>query len=267
MIQPDHPLGQLPDHPPSDAVRRLRWVVAQLRAHCPWTGQLTHQNLVEYLIEEAYETVEEIESAGLGETLRQELGDLLFQVVLHSQLASERSSFDLDGVAEAISAKLIRRSPHVFTAAGGLDVDAEATLEEIERAWTRIKTEEKAEERTGDPGRDDSANGTDLAAVVASLPAHLPALARAAKLIDRLGRSGPNAYGDSSSADVAPTDGAARRAEPAPDLLAAADEEALGELLFSVVHRARVRGQDPERALRRHMSTLAQGRVGPELSR
>ncbi|GAA1179609.1 MazG nucleotide pyrophosphohydrolase domain-containing protein [Nesterenkonia xinjiangensis] len=236
---------------------------------------MTHDSLVEYLVEEAYETVEEIESSRLGETLRKELGDLFFQIVLHAQLASERASFDLDGVAEAITAKLVRRSPHVFDDAGELDVDAEASLEEIERAWTRIKATEKAAETVAEDAADrvgetaGDANGTspprgegeaELSAVVGSLPAHLPALARAAKLIDRLDRTLPPGAGGES--DAGP-----EHASTGYDPLVAADEDALGELLFSVVHRARSRGQDPERALRRHLSTLAQGRVGPGVSR
>lgn len=253
--------------PPSDPVRRLEWVVAQLRLHCPWTQRLSHGSLVEYLVEEAYETVEEIEAGGVGESLRQELGDLLFQIVLHAQLAAERSSFDLDGVAEAITAKLVRRSPHVFTSDGQLDVDAQASLDQIERAWTRIKAQEKAEEKAAEKAVEEvtaGQNGADgdaeLAAVVGSLPAHLPALARAAKLIDRLDRT---VSADPEAGD----DVGAGPASSAQDPLAAADEDALGELLFSVVERARSRGQDPERALRRHLSTLAQGRVGPGLSR
>ncbi|MDZ5076881.1 MazG nucleotide pyrophosphohydrolase domain-containing protein [Nesterenkonia sp. HG001] len=240
---------------------------------------MTHDSLVEYLVEEAYETVEEIESSRLGETLRKELGDLFFQIVLHAQLASERASFDLDGVAEAITAKLVRRSPHVFDDAGELDVDAEASLEEIERAWTRIKATEKAAENAAAKVAEDAAdrvgetagdaNGTspprgegaaELSAVVGSLPAHLPALARAAKLIDRLDRTlPPGAVGE--------PDAGPGHFSTGHDPLVAADEDALGELLFSVVHRARSRGQDPERALRRHLSTLAQGRVGPGVSR
>ncbi|WP_369797233.1 MazG nucleotide pyrophosphohydrolase domain-containing protein [Nesterenkonia sp. AN1] len=88
----------------------LRWVIARLREHCPWTSQLTHEDLTEYLVEEAYEVLEEIEAGSLDEGLRKEMGDLLFQIALHAQLAQERGSFDLDGVAQAITAKLVRRS-------------------------------------------------------------------------------------------------------------------------------------------------------------
>lgn len=259
------------------ALLRLRQVVDALRRHCPWTRRLTHENLVEYLVEESYETLEEIESGRVDESLRRELGDVLFQIVLHARLAEERDSFDLDGVAEAITAKLVRRSPHVFTPEGRLAVDEHADLESIQQAWARIKAEEKAGESGGTPPRGSVADRADasepaepeeteeteeteeageaaaLAAVVDSLPPHLPALARAAKTVDRIARDG-----------AAPAEELARPDASSP--LGAADEDALGELLFTVVHEARRRGQDPERALRRHLTSLAQGRVGPRMS-
>ncbi|GAB3179423.1 hypothetical protein GCM10027060_07100 [Nesterenkonia halophila] len=254
-----------------DALLRLRQVVEALRLHCPWTRRLTHENLVEYLVEESYETLEEIESGRVDESLRRELGDVLFQIVLHARLAEERGSFDLDGVAEAITAKLVRRSPHVFTPEGRLAVDEHADLESIQQAWARIKAEEKAGEFAGAPPRGAVADRADasepaesaepeeageaaaLAAVVDSLPPHLPALARAAKTVDRIARDG-----------AAPADEPAQPDASSP--FGAADEDALGELLFTVVHEARRRDQDPERALRRHLTSLAQGRVGPRMS-
>lgn len=132
--------------PPEDPFARLQWVIASLREHCPWTAELTHESLTPYLTEESQEVIEEIEAGVLGDPLRKELGDLLLQIVLHSQIASERGDFDFAGVAEAITAKLIRRSPHVFTPEGEL-APAEASLEEIDAAWQRIKAQEKAEER------------------------------------------------------------------------------------------------------------------------
>lgn len=240
-----------------EQITTLRWVIAALREHCPWTSKLTHGDLTEYLVEEAYEVLEEIEAGSLDEGLRKEMGDLLFQVALHSQLAQERGSFDLDGVAEAITAKLIRRSPHVFSADGRLAVDQAATVEQVEAAWTRIKAEEKAAQQgPGHAAGPDQKAAPDqagapepseshLADVVGSLPAHLPALAKAAKVIDRLGRE---------------------RSEHLPNGLgkipAAADEEELGELLFAVVRTARANGQDPERALRSHLHHL--GSAAPD---
>ncbi len=236
------------DTAPSEQISRLRWVIGQLRRHCPWTRELSHAALVEYLVEEAYEVVEEVEAGESGEPLRKELGDLFFQVALHAQLAQERGDFDLDGVAEAINSKLIRRNPHVFTGDGRLDVDAEATVAQIEQTWHRIKAEEKV-----DAGEHEQASSRAVALrdVADSLPAHLPALARAAKLIDRLGREGSEILPEPGPGTDSPPSAATSAAGPA-------DEASLGELLFSVVQFARANGQDPERALRNHVKKLAQ---------
>lgn len=122
----------------------LKQVIADLRTHCPWTAQLTHRSLTDYLIEEAHEVKEEIDAGVVGDPLRKELGDILLQVVLHAAIAEERGEFDLDAVAEAICAKLIRRNPHVFEPDGTLN-PTPATIEDVDAAWNRIKTEEKAE--------------------------------------------------------------------------------------------------------------------------
>lgn len=124
---------------------QLKQIIADLREHCPWTAQLTHEALTPYLLEEAHEVSQEIGSGITGEPLRKELGDILLQVVLHAAIAEERGEFDVDGVAEAICAKLIRRNPHVFDADGTLNPQ-ESTVEEIDAAWDRIKAQEKAEE-------------------------------------------------------------------------------------------------------------------------
>lgn len=240
------------DTAPSEQIPRLRWVIGQLRRHCPWTRELNHAALVEYLVEEAYEVVEEVEAGESGEPLRKELGDLFFQVALHAQLAQERGDFDLDGVAEAINSKLIRRNPHVFTSDGRLDVDAEATVDQIEQAWHRIKADEKAAARAAADGEQAPSSAVGLRDVADSLPAHLPALARAAKLIDRLGREGTQILPEPGPGTAgSPRSAVTSLADPA-------DEAALGELLFSVVQYARANGQDPERALRNYVKKLAQ---------
>lgn len=143
--QPSEPSSQ--DQPaPQDQFQRLKWVIAALREHCSWTQQLTHESLTEYLVEESQEVLEEIAAGNTGDSLRKELGDVLMQVALHAAIASERGDFDLDDVAEAIGSKLIRRSPHVFTPEGSLN-PTDATVEEIDAAWDRIKAEEKAAEK------------------------------------------------------------------------------------------------------------------------
>ncbi|OFR90766.1 hypothetical protein HMPREF2863_05890 [Micrococcus sp. HMSC067E09] len=255
-------------------VDRLVWVVAQLRLHCPWTRALTHAQLTEYLVEEAYEAVEAIETGADEDTLRSELGDVLFQVVLHSAIAQDRGAFAMEDVAEAITAKMLRRNPHVFTPDGALrppDELREITVEQLERQWESIKAAEKAAASSAPPaappscapgpapeGSGQTGEGTvvetpgedlpgqtraadaALADLLASLPAHLPALAAAGKAVDRAARREPNPL-------PAPTQ--------TPDHLAEAlaDEAALGEALFALVRHARAAGLDPERALRRRL--------------
>jgi MazG family protein len=117
-------------------ISRLVDVVHQLRRKCPWDRKQTHKSLAPYLLEEAYETVDAISTRD-PDLLREELGDLLLQVVLHSELAAERGDFTFEDVAEGIAEKMIRRHPHVFG-------DARAGDEkEHQRNWTRLKSKEK----------------------------------------------------------------------------------------------------------------------------
>lgn len=260
-------------------VDRLVWVVAQLRRHCPWTRALTHDQLTEYLVEEAYEALEAIETGADDDTLRSELGDVLFQVVLHAAIAQDRGAFAMEDVAEAITAKMLRRNPHVFTPAGDLrpaDELQDITVEQLERQWEAIKAAEKATAKdtekaaapagaaessspgpaprgsgqaeegavVGKPGEGSSEGLTTtdaaLADLLASLPAHLPALAAAGKAVDRAARREPN-----------PLPPPAQTPEHLAEALG--DEAALGEALFTLVRHARAAGLDPERALRRRL--------------
>ena len=126
---------------PSDAMERLIDVVAQLRdptTGCPWDLEQTHASLVPYVLEEAHEVADAIRH-GDDHHLKEELGDLLLQVVLHAQIAGEEQRFDLNAIADGISDKLIRRHPHVFG-----DADA-STSDEVRRSWEAIKLEEQAE--------------------------------------------------------------------------------------------------------------------------
>lgn len=203
-------------------VERLRSIMHRLRAPggCPWDAEQTHESLISNLIEEAYETVDTIRR-GDHEHLREELGDLLLQVVFHSELASERGDFDFDEVARGISEKLVRRHPHVFGESGA--GDSEAVL----RQWDEIKRVEK---------------GTEAEAYLHGTGHGLPALLRAAKLQKKAGKVGfdwPDEAGvlDKIREEIAEVESAAT-----PE--AAAEE--IGDLLFSVVNLARFRKLDPE---------------------
>ncbi len=142
----------------SNAVGALVDCISELRAHCPWMGALTHESLVEYLLEEAYEVAETIETAGGDAELKAELGDVLLQVVLHSRLAEERGAFGLDDVARGLTAKMVRRNPHVFRPDGSLQESFPATVEEIVRTWDAVKRAEQvlhsgAADARADPSR------------------------------------------------------------------------------------------------------------------
>ena len=210
----------------STAVGSLVGCIAELRAHCPWMGALTHESLVEYLLEEAYEVAETIETDGGDAELKAELGDVLLQVVLHARLAEERSSFDLDDVARGLTAKMVRRNPHVFRPDGSLQESFPATVEEIVQTWDAVKRSEQVLHS----GAAHSGAGSSRRGALDGVPDALPALARAQKLLDRAERAGlPAAAG--------PVD-------------VPASEEDLGDMLFAIAAAARARGLDAERALR-----------------
>ena len=146
---------------------------------CPWDAEQTHRSLLPYLLEEAHEVVEAVES-GDREHLAEELGDLMLQVVFHARVAEEDDDtpFDVDDVAAGIVAKLVRRHPHVFA---GTEVDGP---EQVHRNWEQIKAVEK--QRTG---------------VFEGVPVTLPALARAQKMFSRLERAaGPDAIAEFAAA-------------------------------------------------------------------
>ncbi|MGO4806625.1 MazG nucleotide pyrophosphohydrolase domain-containing protein [Arthrobacter sp. 2MCAF15] len=184
-------------------------------------GALTHESLVEYLLEEAHEVAETIETAGGDAELKSELGDVLLQVVLHARLAEERGAFDLDDVARGLAAKMIRRNPHVFRPDGSLQETFPATVEEIVLKWDAVKRSERLHTEKSHPGE-----------ALDGVPAALPALARAQKLLDRAERAGLPAAAGETAVEMPAT------------------EEELGELLFGIVAAGRRSGFDAERALR-----------------
>jgi len=177
---------------------------------CPWDREQTHATLRPLLLEEAYEVMDAID-AGDAAALREELGDLLFHVVIHAQLAMEEGAFDLAAVARTAGEKLVRRHPHVFAG-------AELAGDLLEQ-WERIKREERADK------------GTPEASILDGVPPALPALYAAERLLERAARIG-----------IAP----ARVDLP----LDVDDVEALGELLFDLAALAREQGLEAEDALR-----------------
>jgi XTP/dITP diphosphohydrolase len=201
---------------PGERLLDLVAVMDRLRSPggCPWDARQTHESLVEYLVEEAYETVEAIETGDDG-GLREELGDLLLQVVFHARIAAERGEWGIDDVASGIIDKLVFRHPHVFA-----DASAD-TAEDVEANWHALKAREK--------GR---------ASVTDGIPAALPALVHAGKV---LSRSAPLAGA------VGPLPTAAAAAEA---MEAVTTQEELGDLLLALVEQSRARGFDAESAVR-----------------
>jgi ATP diphosphatase len=165
---------------PSRDIGRLLELMAALRtpgSGCPWDLEQNFETIAPYTIEEAYEVAEAIARGDL-EDLRDELGDLLLQVVFHARMAEEAGAFDFGDVVHSVTAKLMRRHPHVFGDAGALSVAA------VNELWDRIKAEEK-EARAAKRKR----FGADYAETFAGVPTGLPALARALKL-QQEGRNG-----------------------------------------------------------------------------
>ena len=204
---------------------RLRAIMHRLRAPggCPWDAEQTHASLVPNLIEEAYETVDAIQ-CGDHNHLKEELGDLLLQVIFHSELAEEAGRFNLDDVARGISDKLVRRHPHVFAHS-----DA-ATSEAVLQQWDEIKRAEKGDE-------DQS--------FLHGIGKGLPALLRAAKLQKKAAKVGFDWPDDAGvlaklREELAELQAAVQAGDPA------AVNEELGDLLFSAVNLARFRQTDPE---------------------
>ncbi|WP_354263409.1 MazG nucleotide pyrophosphohydrolase domain-containing protein [Arthrobacter sp. OAP107] len=201
-------------------------------------GALTHESLVEYLLEEAYEVAETIETGADEAELKGELGDVLLQVVLHARLAEERGVFTFGDVARGLTGKMIRRNPHVFRPDGSLQDSFPATVEEIVLKWDAVKKAESPERSTPFEG----------------IPVALPALARAQKTLDRAGRAGLPLMGPTAAGfpgRACEVRGAVGDQTPAVELADTIKTEAeFGELLLAVVRSARNRGFDAERALR-----------------
>jgi nucleoside triphosphate diphosphatase len=220
---------------PSGDIARLLEIMAALRdpeSGCPWDLQQDFASIAPYTIEEAYEVADAIERGDLSH-LKDELGDLLLQVVFHARMAEERGAFDFRAVVEAITSKLLRRHPHVFG-----DVGCH-TPEEVEGLWARIKAEERGA-RDAMPAR----------GVLADVPVALPALTRALKLQEKASSVGFDWH--DARAVLAKIREEADEIEHA---LAKGDDREvaseIGDLLFAVVNLARHASTDPEATLRR----------------
>ncbi|MBA2446249.1 MAG: MazG family protein [Nocardioidaceae bacterium] len=207
--------------PPGARLLDLREVMDRLRRDCPWDQEQTHESLVRYLVEETYETIEAVET-GDRDHLREELGDLLLQVMFHATIASEDSNepFDIDDIAAEIVEKLIRRHPHVFA-----DVEVSG-VGDVEANWETIKAAEKSRTSPFD-----------------GIPPGLPALSLASKVVARSAKA---------DAGRAPAEG-----DP-PEL----SQASLGDALLALVARAHLAGLDPELALRERVRReINQGRT------
>ncbi len=213
-------------------IDKLLEVMAALRdpqTGCPWDLEQDFASIAPYTIEEAYEVFDAIER-GDADGLRDELGDLLLQVVFHAQMAAERGDFDFGDVARGIADKLIRRHPHVFGS------DEERAAGKVDGSWEGIKA---AERRALD---DDSA--------LAGIALALPALKRAEKLGKRASSAGFD-WPDERGVRAKVSEEIDELAEAVGTGSAADVEEELGDLLFTVANLARHLGCDPEHALAR----------------
>jgi XTP/dITP diphosphohydrolase len=200
-------------------VEQLVQVMDQLRSPggCPWDAEQTHESLARYLLEETYEALEAMDQGDLG-SLREELGDLLLQVVFHARIAQESDpTFSLDAIAQGVVDKLVRRHPHVFT-------DLVVTSnEELETNWAKIKEDEKQRESVTD-----------------GVPQAMPALQLATQLIYRARKSGVVA-GDSEVK------------ESVREVIGEVSQEQIAALLVATVELAREADIDAESVLRAEM--------------
>ena len=221
------------------SIYRLYSLMQTLRGPegCPWDAVQTNATLKPYLLEEVYELLEALDG-GDPDHIREELGDLLLQIVFHAQIFEEQGLFDLADVAEAISNKLERRHPHVFADSRETEIAA------LNRQWDRIKAAEKGHRNRA---------GT----LLEGLPVALPALARAAKYLERAGRR------RAGEADAAAAEEAVLARQATIARLAVQPEEqnnpesAFGDFLLAAVAWGRSLGLDAEQALRQAIERAA----------
>jgi tetrapyrrole methylase family protein / MazG family protein len=209
---------------------QIMTIMRRLRAPggCPWDAEQSHESLKRYLLEEAYEVIEAIDT-GSDELLKEELGDLLLQPVFHAAIAEERGAFTMDEVLETLSDKLIRRHPHVF---GDQEIkDSEAQITN----WEKIKKTEKGDQRRS---------------ALSGIPPHLPALMKAHKISEKASRVGFDwEHVDQVMAKVL------EELHEFEEAMGQGNQDRmeaeLGDLLFAVVNLGRFLSIDPEEALRK----------------
>ena len=226
---------------PSRDISRLLEIMATLRtpgSGCPWDLEQDFASIAPYTIEEAYEVADAIARGDLDD-LRDELGDLLLQVVFHARMAEELNAFSFGDVVEAITRKMIRRHPHVFA-----DKDGRLTPSDVKGAWDRIKAEEKAERAARRPSEE-----TARKSLLSGVKAGQPALTRAMELQRKASSVGfdwndPRAVLHKIREEADEIEAALDRGDA--DELAAET----GDLLFALVNLARHVGADPDMALR-----------------
>jgi len=232
---------------PSRDIGRLLAIMAALRTPktgCPWDLEQTFATIAPYTLEEAYEVADAIARDDLTD-LKEELGDLLLQVVFHARMAEEIGAFDFGDVVEAITSKLIRRHPHVF------GDERSQTPQAVEGLWERIKAQEK--EAKAERG------GAENAGALAGVPVALPALTRALKLQTKASKVGfdwndPRAVLHKIREEADEIEAALDEPPPNPPPQAGEGWEGaageVGDLLFSAVNLARHLRADPEAVLR-----------------
>jgi len=214
--------------PDMTEIEKLKLTMARLRepGGCPWDQEQTHASLARCLVDETSELLETIDRGDM-EHMREELGDVLIQVVFHSRIAEEKGLFDFEDVAREINEKLIRRHPHVFGADnGGVD-----TSDKVLTQWEIIKQREKG------------ANGAAKEKVFKDLPPRLPALLFAEAVWKQIEKKKLPCEGVVDEASVG-------------EIAAGLDEEKLGRMLFELAAAARKREIDPEGALRLHATRV-----------
>ena len=229
----------------SQTFRDLVGVVARLRAPegCPWDIKQTHESLKPFLLEEAYEVLEALDARD-PRHLREELGDLLLQILLHAHIESEKQTFNIEDVITDLTDKLIRRHPHVFAAAS--DEATKLDSEQVVTQWEEIKRAERT---------------TESDSVLAGIPASLPSLLRANQIQKRAARVGfdwetPEQVLEKLDEELEELQAAASHlpnSEPSvrePETNAAVEHE-LGDVLFTIVNVARFLRCNPEEALRK----------------